>query len=139
MLLLLWALDLMQNGTGYPLNLAAAVQNLRVTHTTPMSAQNWPDARDGALEDPSAKGTLVPAGVLIHHEAGSPGTVGAALALRRRALRDLGTWSATAYQPGLRCFREKQKASHQEREQTGLCGTWWTEVGAHKCSLSSHF
>lgn len=51
----------------------------------------------GALEDPSAEGTLVPAGVLTHHEPGSPGTVGAAPALRRRELRGSGTRLPTTW------------------------------------------
>lgn len=72
MLLLLWALDLMQNGTGYPLNLAAAVQNLRATHTTPVSAQDWPMLELGALGPTSRRNAGSCRGANTH-ETISPG------------------------------------------------------------------
>lgn len=64
----------------------------------------------GALEDPSAKATLVPAGVLAHHESRSPGgRVGAAPAPRTGAPRDSGPQDTTAYNPASSVSAESEQ------------------------------
>lgn len=111
----------MQNGTGYPLNLAAAVQNLRVTHTTPMSAQNWPDARARCSRGPIGQRNAGSCGRVNTAETGSPGTLGAALAGSKDTCAEgLGMRSVTAYNLALDVSMKSRKG-HVEKEKKREC------------------
>lgn len=77
----------------------------------------------GALEDPSAKGTLVPAGVLTQHETGSPGTLGAAPAGSKDTCAEgLGMRSVTAYNLAFSTRKAERVTSRKrERERESVC------------------